>query len=73
METVSIPVVNTALTRPVTDLMEAVCLDVTLGILGINVIKVYFVIDIRLTLSAPSYPEMHIATAPNNLSIIASF
>lgn len=43
---VAIPAVNTVSIRPVTDLMEAVLLDVTVVILDINVIKVYFLGDI---------------------------
>ena len=43
---VAIPAVNTVSIRPVTDLMEAVWLDVTVVILDINVIKVYFLGDI---------------------------
>ena len=42
---VSIPVVNTVSTRPVTDLMEVICLAVILGSMEINVIMVHFMIE----------------------------
>ena len=44
-KTAGIPVINTVLTRPVTDLMGVVCLGVTVGSMEKNAIRVYVIIE----------------------------
>ena len=50
MKIVAFPVVSTVLTRLVTDLMAVVWMGANLGILDINVIKVYVVIEFFMNL-----------------------